>query len=176
MSWKPMSRAKALSGNAKVVTGVALSGIKRKVSKICLVVRPPILGNPAWMTVGARIAVLEGDGEHAGMLRVTPSPGGGFQLAKAGGRATIGTLMVFLPWPEGVTPMQHASTAVDFDYGEGRLELTLPAWSRPPAPGLVAAAVAATAAREKAGYVGITARMPDPAAADRAAARRAGAP
>lgn len=126
------------------------------------------------MTVGARITVLEGAGEHAGMLRVEPAPGGGFVLAKAGGRANIGTLMVFLPWPEGVQPVQHALTAVDFRHAEGWLELTLPAWSRPPAPGVVAAAAAATAAREKAGYVGVTARVADPAAADRAAARRAG--
>lgn len=174
MTWKPMSKAKALAGNTKIVTPVSLSGIARKVSKTCLVLRPPLLDSPAWMTVGARIAVLEGEGEHAGMLRITPSTGGGFLLAKAGGRANIGTLMVFLPWVDGVTAVQHAPTAVDFTLGTDWLELTLPAWARPPAPGVVAAAAAASQARDRAGYVGVMARVPDPAAADRAGARRAG--
>lgn len=175
MSWKPMSRAKALAGNTKTVTAVSLSGIARKVSKVCLVLRPHLLEDAAWVATGTRITVLQGDGEHAGMLRVQPDKGGDFVLAKAGGKRNTGTLMVFLPWVDGAQPVQHAPTAVGYTAGAGFLELRLPAWARPPAPGLAKAAEAAAVARDRAGYTGISARVPDQAAADRVAARRAGA-
>lgn len=171
MSWHPLRPTKALSANAKASAAVSLSGILGRMSKTCLVLRPRLLEGAGWLRVGARVSVLEGADEHAGMLRLQADSGGTFMLKKTGGRATNGTLMVFLPWLPGATPAKHASTAVQFVQRGDALDLMLPAWARPPAAGVARAPEAAEAARAKSAYVGVTARVPDPVAANRARSR-----
>ena len=172
MSWKPLPRANPLSSYAKGLAPVALSGTNGRKAKMCLVLRPALLGDAAWLAAGAHLAVLVGEDEHAGMLRVVADRGGAYVLANAGGRAKRGTLMVWLPWLDGAKPARHEGVALAHKHGRDWLELTLPPWALPPAAevreGMARAVAAAEAARQKAGYQGVTSRVADPAAVDRA--------
>lgn len=172
MSWKPLQRAKPLSSHAKGHAPVALSGTHGRTSKMCLVLRPALLDGAGWLTAGTRLTVLEGAEEHAGMLRIAADQGGAYVLAHAGGKSKRGTLMVWLPWLDGAKPVRQEGVALAYKHGRDWLELTLPPWALPPAQevreGVARAAAAAEAARQKAGYQGVTSRVADPAAVDRA--------
>lgn len=176
MSWKPLKPARAAASAPRQVPVLALSGAIGRAPKTCLVVRSALLEDAAWVQHGTRLAVLEGEGEHAGRLRLEVSKGGAFTLANLGGRARHGALLLFLPWVAGATPAKQPSTPLDFDHGEGWLELTLPDWARAPsAPAAITAPPAARPEPARSGYQGVTARVADPAAGDRLAARRSGA-
>lgn len=174
MSWKVMDRGRAVQ--SKTGVAVAMSGIATEKAKTCLVLRPPLLTSAAWLTAGTSIVAFEGEGEHAGLLRIEANELGEFALAKAGGKRNASTLMVFLPWPDGARPSKQSPQAVKYEIGKGWLVVTLPAWARAPAPVKpVDAPPPPPAGRATVrGYEGISARVPDPAAADRMGARRAG--
>ena len=163
MSWKPLPpmprSASSLGKLAVTLAGTLGSGRSR--ARMMLVVRPaalvgPVVGTP-WLRPGARITILLGEGAHAGLLRVErAAEDGPYGWHVPGGKHQRIALGVFLPWPEGVAPAKHLATPMEYELGVSHLQVTLPGWAKPRAPGGVAgAAVAAEAARARAGMAAL---------------------
>jgi hypothetical protein len=96
-----------------------------------LTISPALLEQPpGFLMAGASIAVMRGIGEHAGMIRLVPN--GPFKVGRAGGRETA--LVVSIPPFSTSDVAKHPSEAVEFEYADGWLDVTLPAWAKAPAP------------------------------------------
>jgi hypothetical protein len=93
---------------------------------------------PPFLIAGAKIGVMRGAGEHAGMIRVVPN--GLHPVARTRGPRTA--LAVLIP-PLGPAPAENQpAVPVEFDYADTWLDVTLPAWARAPAPAPRVVAVA----------------------------------
>lgn len=153
MSWSPIEPPPLSAGKrgSLAVTLSLLADSRRYVPMMRLVIRVPrIPGAEKWLRTGASIAVLWGQGEHAGWVRL--QPGGRFLLTHAGGRGDNGTLAVRLPIPKGCTAKRKAPAPCEFETGHQWLTFALPDWAAPPPR-----------------HVGISERVADPAAALRGA-------
>jgi hypothetical protein len=118
---------------------------------------------PFWRP-GATVSVLLGAGEHAGLVRIEPGPG--HTLLKVIGRGKAGNLSATLAL-HGLPFMPAAgmkSTALDYDFSDGWLEVTLPAWPRPAA---AVAPSAATPGKPAMPFRGVAAREGLPASIGR---------
>jgi len=136
MSWEDIDAP--LSPSGKVLADVFVSasaGGGHRHPSFALSVRVARLDGLAWFEPGARVKVRIGAGEHAGMLRIEPN--GAFRLSRTGVTPKAGqtdravTLSsTALPVMLKLLPGLHKATPVEFDYGDGWLEVTLPAWAR----------------------------------------------
>jgi len=163
MSWTPLKPPAAAKGaNAAPITVGSSAGGRRLRPRITIVIRTGGLDGAALLKLREGVQVLVGGGNHAGQLRI--EPGGPFVLAAAPGRGTArATLMLRLDLPRGVEALDRKPEPVEFDHGDGWIEITLPDWARgAPAPAPVAQA-APPAAPAKAPY-SLSERVPDPAA------------
>jgi len=107
---------------------------------IAITVRAGLLdGKLPWWTQGAMVKVQLGAGEHADMVRL--SPGGTLKIVafgRAHGAPGIGSIRIPFP-PSGGPAVARPPVPVEFDHGDGWLELTLPDWARAAPPALSAA-------------------------------------
>ena len=174
MSWGKPLEYDAPRGVARRRGSAAfLSGVPGGRSRpfMTLSLRLSMLTGVGWLVAGERVDVLPGQDEHGSMLAVRPSIHGKLVLFTLGRPDKQDTVSLRLPWLRGVKPSKAAATPMHIEVHSEHLVVTLPPWALPPADiqeGVARAAAAADAARQRAGYIGVTARMADPAAVDRA--------
>lgn len=163
MSWTPI-KPPNMSSNITQRQAVLLSGttiVAGRTPRLCLTIRPHLLEGCDWLQPGAMYEVLSGGGEHAGMMRVAKTLQGGF-VARRIALAKERTVSFLVPWPNGAVPSKQKPQPIEFDYGDGWLEVTLPEWARRAEPGTAEP-------RRTQPFVGIADRVADPAAANRVA-------
>lgn len=153
MSWSPIARLPVRNPARATAAAVRVSMAKagRFPGRLTVTMRRDLL--PEFTILDAKaVAVLAGAGEHRGMLRIVP--GKTHSLALLGGKhdANAQIRIIRLPMPAGLVPADHPATAVEFDYGDDWLELTLPLWAQ---------AQEAAPARTP-GFVSVSDRTPDP--------------
>lgn len=133
MTWEPIE---LVTKKAGLITPVRLSLSKdgtRFTRQFRLIIRLSAIDTPPpFLEPGKRIGLQRGTGEHAGLIRCVPE---GMHLVKRISRH-IASDMVLISWPcpPGLAPAAVPATAVDYDYKDTWLEITLPAWAKP-APG-----------------------------------------
>lgn len=150
MSWKPLKRP-AGKVNSRVSAPVTLAGTVgggRVTPRLVLVTRPSLEDGMGWIAGGVRCNVMVGEGEHAGLLRIEAAADGDYAWYVPGGRRARIAVALFLPWPDGVKPTRQDTRPVQFDYSDGWLEITLPAYAQV-LPGVAAAERARQAALAK---------------------------
>lgn len=137
--------------------------------RMLLTVRTEAAGAPPWVKPGVAVTVERGAGQHEGCYRITPN--GPWRLGRSAGRTASVTIK--LPVPSGAPKDGCSQLGAVFVFADGRLDIELPKWGAdakatprrdyPPASrqGQDFANVAAQAQP----YVGISARVPDPAKA-----------
>jgi hypothetical protein len=171
MIWSPIipvpAKGAGAPRSAAVCVGSQAKSLRTSPS-LLIMLRPYLLADaPSWLRAGETLKALLGGGEHAGMIRLEPS--GAFALGRTAANAPgKPVLRLRLPLPPGVAAEKRKPAHVEFDYADGWLEITLPAWARvtgaatpaapiasgnatPPARGAALAAAAAELARRKAG-------------------------
>ena len=173
MSWSPIiplpAKGTGAPRNAAVCVGSQAKSLRTSPS-LLIMLRPYLLADaPSWLRAGETLKALLGGGERAGMIRLEPS--GAFALGRLLRRdhsTIVHAPQLRLPLPPGVAAEKRKPAHVEFDYADGWLEITLPAWARvtgaatpaapiasgnatPPARGAALAAAAAELARRKAG-------------------------
>lgn len=134
MSWSPLPppSPKAVAKARVAITATSSAGIGRRPPKFTLSFRPALLDGITWLTVDSSVQVEIGGGEHKGMLRIMPN--GLHPLCKVPHRAASGMVALRLPLPPGIAPGKRPAVAVEFDYQDRWIQVTLPDWSEPPAP------------------------------------------
>lgn len=132
MSWEPVGLASRASAAVAPVTLSLLKAGGRYVRVFRLMVRVDEIDQPpSFLKPGARIGVMRGVGEHAGMIRLVPN---GMHLVKRMSRQKNSALvLVTFPPPPGLPPEAVSAMPVEFDYAEAWFDIILPAWARPPA-------------------------------------------
>ncbi len=138
MTWvplKPPTKRVADDKRPAVTLRVSKSADPAR-QKASLTVRPHLLaGGLDWWVPRSAVTVCVGTGEHAGQLRITP--GGEWHLSRHIGRnAHTGVLNPPILCIKDLPGMAQAAAGpveVEFDYSDEWLEVTLPAWARPPA-------------------------------------------
>jgi len=145
MTWHALEPARGRAAAAAVALSSFL-GRGRVAAAMTLTLRRGQLDNHAMIAEGARVRVLLGRGEHAGMLRI--EPGEGFVLSRPGGkRPALDLVCIRLPLPPGVLAAKRQPMPCEYDFGADWIEVTLPAWACPtPAPLISVPAPAAVAA------------------------------
>lgn len=130
--WVPPSKAQAKAA-AVTVSCSKPSGRFRQTMRVT--VRPDrIEGGLNWWIAGARVRVQIGDGQNLGILRLSPALGAeGVGLKQSGGKGQLAVLAM-----PGFSHLRSTAAVpqetVDFDNGDGWIEVTLPDWARPAAP------------------------------------------
>lgn len=149
MSWSPLLPIKpvvAAKKRAAITASVnAATGIHSM--KLTLMFRPAMLDGIDWLTLDNSLQVEVGGGEHKGMLRIMPNGLHGLVRAPGPASSQAGRVMLRLPLPPGVAPGARPVSAVEFDYQDRWIEVTLPDWSEPPAPASASASAAPTKPR-----------------------------
>lgn len=159
MSWSPAKPLENKREVRPVRVGAAQKSVRYR-ARLVVVLLPTHLPGAEFLAPGARVMVLLGGGEHAGMLRIQPD--GPVRVAATGGKhGRSGAVILRIALPAGVGAAKHAPEAVEFDHGDGWVELTLPQWARPTV--LPARTAEAGAAPQRTPY-SLSARVPDPAA------------
>lgn len=196
MGWQVLTGF-TVSGRPAKSLPITLSGTAqgRQRPRLCVTIRPRLIeGAEAWVA-GAAVEAVFGTRDHAGQVRLLLSGGGAFRLRSIGRRASD-TVSLLLPWPEGVAPVKHPAVPVTHEAvlsgGALALLLRLPGWALPDATGVLpppqnvrmdnvrmapapeAPPAPAVPPRTRSGYVSPSDRLPDPAAADRLAAKQGG--
>ena len=142
MTWKP---AKPYEGRPKEARSVAppvsvaiVAGTDPGSNMLFLsiLVRPDRLPDGlSWWRVGQDVAVIVGEDEHAGQLRV--APGGPFKITRQGSKlqdkAPSGTRVPLRELAAGVEHVRRPQEPAAHQVSDGVLLLTLPAWARPEA-------------------------------------------
>lgn len=170
MSWveynpfKPKS-VKVKASDAPATISCSLPG--KSPSRIIVVLR----GAPGWFSVGSKVAVAFGDGQHAGQMLISRE--GNFRVAKSSKRTN--SAMLVMPLPEWVKAEQHFAEPVEMTVGDDGIVLNLPAWARKPDAAPVAekkgpAVVPAT----KQPWSGVGSRGPDPVVSEASKRRSMG--
>jgi hypothetical protein len=106
----------------------------RSGQRIFIAVRPSLIDGLTWWQHDAHVSLQLGAGEHAGLLRVQPARTG-FRVRFPNGpskTAEVPILLISFPTPSDLPRLgRQPPAAVEFDYGDDWLEVTLPAWARP---------------------------------------------
>lgn len=160
MSWSPARPPEGFRAEAAVRVGSAQKSARYRPALVISVSPNRLDGGASFLAAGASVSVLYGAGEHAGMVRIVP--GGSIRVAATGGkigRSSVVVLRVALP--AGVAASKRKPEAVEFDYGDGWLELTLPDWAR--LTSLPARTAEPMPAAKREPY-SLADRVPDPAA------------
>lgn len=135
MSWSPLLPAKRIAdmkGARPAITLSTSAGSGQLAPKMSLIFRPAALDGITWLTAGAGLQVMVGGGEHKGMLRIEPN--GLHMLGKVALCKPAGSLLSLkLPMLPGAVPAKREPVALEFDYQDGWIELTLPDLATAPA-------------------------------------------
>ena len=147
---------------AAVAVSVSRGDCKTR-RKLSLCLRPHLFPDlPAWCKPGLSVSVEQGSGDSAGMLRLSET--GPWRFVRPVGKS--GAVALRLPVP-AAAPLAGCNQVPVSYRCEGKwLEITLPAWRVQPVHQVASVAPARPA------YVGISARMPDPAIAIQAESGR----
>ena len=128
MSWSPLPVAPTRAKVTAALTASTTPGSGTQPARLSLAFRHAQFEGVTWLTAGAQVSVLVGHGEHAGMLRIEPNglpPVMPVTLSKPPGSMVA----LRLPPPPGLPPAKRASVALEFDYADRWIEVTLPpAW------------------------------------------------
>lgn len=153
MSWSPITpqpRSKRGAPRHAPVAVGALAKTARSSPGLVVILRAHLLETtPAWLRLDGSVAAMLGAAEHAGMLRIEPN--GPFTLRGTPGNAPDRpVLQLRVPLPADVAPGKQQPVAVEFDYADRWLELTLPGWARAAEPMAAPRAAAAAPAEQPA--------------------------
>lgn len=151
MAWEPIQPKRVAADHA--VTVCTSAGKGRLPPLLTITMRFGKLPPLPFLSDAGTCDVLVGTGEHAGLLRLVPGEG---SVLFTPGKKTAASASLRMRAPQGIPPVQRAPERVDYTAGESFLEIRLPAWAVPPA-------------KAPARYVGVTERVPDPAAPLRSA-------
>jgi hypothetical protein len=153
MTWEALSSARAADGAAVLITSSAGSRMPPLLSITLRLDRLPAVP----FKVGGSAQVLFGRGEHTGRLRIVPGAGSKFLALGRGNARRALSLRGRLP--AGIKPAKRGPDAARHEVlADGGIEIRLPEWATPAEP-------------PKPPYVGVTQRVPDPAAPLRGARR-----
>lgn len=160
MTWQRV-RPPATKNKPAAVTIGSIRAARRKPEGLSIVVRTGAIdGGLPWLRPRQAVNVLLGQGPMAGRLRI--EPGADFMPYTNSGAKEVGTLFLRgIPLPKGVVAADRQQVAVEFDYNDGWLEITLPDWAR--AASDIADRPAPAAAAPRAPF-SLAAGVPDPAA------------
>jgi hypothetical protein len=102
--------------------------------RMILVFRPAAIDTPpAWLVPGGSVTIMVGHGEHLGSIRLVP--GRDYTLGRTGGRNHSGAAMLFFSLPPAFVKEERKSCAVDMDWSDTWVDVTLPPeWWMAPAP------------------------------------------
>ena len=132
MSWRriePRAKTRVASQRDAVAVGMSAGGGHR-VPCISITLRRDMLGRPALLADGARVSVLWGEGEQAGLIRLVP--GEDFAMYRPGGKRPAPDVLVLrFPAPPGVAASARAPHPVAYFRDGDAIEITLPAWACP---------------------------------------------
>ncbi len=140
MTWKS---AKPYEGRPKEVRRVAPAvsvaivagtGLGKNMLFLSILIRTDRLsGGLPWWRVNQNVAVIVGEAEHAGQLRITP--GGPFKIRPQGSRlkdkAPSCTRVPLRELPAGIEHVRRPPEPADYQVNDGALLLTLPTWGIP---------------------------------------------
>ena len=132
MSWSDLVLPSPGKSLAPVTVSCNAAG-GRYAQFLQLRVRPDLLdGGLPWWTPKAWVRVQTGSGEHSGRLRIATGENGHFRLRTSGGLGGLAVLVLrgFQPLPTG----PQRKVAVEFERGNGWLQVTLPSWAVPAPP------------------------------------------
>jgi hypothetical protein len=134
MSWSPLILDGGTAHKAAPVTIAASPSRKaRGKARLVITVRTAGLEGLTWWKPGAAVQVQLGAGEHEGMLRITPE--GPFKLSGTSKGATGGgSAMLSLTGFPCALEAKMKPAAVEYDWSDGWIEVTLPAWACAPKP------------------------------------------
>ena len=138
MTWSPLlpvvGKNAAAASLPVSITINPVSDQPRQRQRLLVLVRGGLLdGGLRFWKPGASVAVHIGSGEHDGMLRITP--GFGHLLRRAVGvNAPPTTAALAIHGLRNMPAAGTKSAAVEYDYGDDWLELTLPEWACAPKP------------------------------------------
>ncbi len=143
MSWSPLA-PRRYSANSiaapQVTAAIGLGRVNAPHPRMILVFRPAVIPDaPKWLVAGGGVTVMVGHGEHLGSIRLIA--GKDFTLGKSGGRHHNGAAMLFFPLPPAFHHEARRSSAVEMDWSDTWVDVTLPpAWwmAPPPAPAVAA--------------------------------------
>jgi len=132
MSWNEVV-PEAISHSRKADLTLAVTpgnGFMRR--RLIVTMRPQAFAECKWLKPAALVKLLIGTGEHAGILRI--QPGGMHRVSKPSGgkhearlvQIHSAELVAALPIAEG----GHKATPCEFEWKDGWIEVTLPAWAR----------------------------------------------
>ena len=145
MSWSPLlplRDARKLKAGKPAIAASVSAGEGNQRPKLTLLLRPGMLDGITWLTPGAGLQVLVGHAEHAGMLRIMPDGLhilGKVALAKPAGSA----VSLKLPLPPWMAAGKRAARAIEFEWKEDWIEVTVPPeWRGAPAAAPAAAPLA----------------------------------
>ena len=132
MTWNILTPQQAPRGNP-LAPGVTLRAKLTKAgAQASLNIRPVVHTHLAWLRPGKSVTVALGAGDNLGMMRVTP--GGAFPVGRCGGRTEVPvdalTLSIWLATLLALPAKAQPPTAMEHDYGDDWLEMTLPQWAR----------------------------------------------
>jgi hypothetical protein len=137
MAWEEAEAGYRINSNARMYLGVELScgSPGGGPMQAFLIIRPECLdGAPSWLRERAPISLKIGDGEHAGMVRITPR--GAHILRPVGAVRPDGaprSLRVALPHLSAASTKRQGSC--EFELLPGALEVRLPSWHVEMLPG-----------------------------------------
>lgn len=161
MSWEALGAPRLAAAGAVIISSSAGEG--RLPPLLTVTLRLGRLPGLGFAALDGTCQVLFGRGEHAGRMRLTAGTGSRFFVP--GRRGDGSTLSLRVALPAGLKPGKRGPEPVEHLVVDGALELRLPAWATP------ADRVTAPAPL-RSGYVGVSERVPDPAASLRGRAGR----
>ncbi|MGI4942840.1 MAG: hypothetical protein ACRYHQ_20135 [Janthinobacterium lividum] len=130
MSWDDAISLHALSQNqrsaALMISANAGGGLRKP--GISVISNIGLLQDLSWWRPGLGVRAQVGNNEHAGLLRFTPK--GQIILKQRGGKYPANTSIVaVLACFPGMEATTKKAVAVEYDYNNDWLELTLPQWA-----------------------------------------------
>lgn len=154
MTWEPLTPKR--NDALHPVTMACSLGGARLPPLITITLRFALLPPIPFLTDRGTCDVFFGRDEHAGLLRLSA---GDTSVFFTPGKKTSASGSLRIRAPDGVQTGRHAPEPVEFTTGADFVEIKLPAWATPPKK----------RAAEPARYVGVSERVPDPAASLRGA-------
>lgn len=122
MAWKEHFPQK---GAPKAPCRFGVSGYSRNARLIAKVAIATVtLQEELGWRKGDRLRLFVGEGEHAGRIRLEPSPAGSFKVGMMRGTWVIS----LANWP-GLTAEAHAMTGAEYQVQGSAITISLPAWA-----------------------------------------------
>lgn len=133
MTWTDI-KPYASAGGGSFLAPVMLSASKsegRYRPQLYIVLRPKLWEGefPAWIKLGARLAVQLGTGPDAGWLRLAPN--GHHQVQRTPRGESTKVMRIGIPPLPAQQPGKQRPIACDFDFNDTWVAIELPTWCRP---------------------------------------------